>query len=448
MAGEDGDMTSEERISTWLTALVDSPAAEAPISLSLFHASAESSPRIVRTWRIDDQAPPHALAQLATDIDQAGAADAEDLGGLQRYLLRAASKGKEIGSATLRYRPTEEAFGPADSEPPTERGLVAQAQRHSEFSVRTLVQAVSGMMESQQRIIQSQEAMIQAFNQRQMQMFEVMETLSTKKLEREIELEERSQLLQIEADKASQRGKDKHEFWMQAIDFLKNYGPPLLHHITKGSVGKTLAETMQDKLADVAELEEKMLEQLTEADLAKIKDRVPPELFEKLTQAWRSFHASKTAPGVATPGNDNGGQAGEQVLSLARTLHAALIAANIDGLMSPLASGQEWEALPAALQDRLADLSTVALREVPDLAGVVALTFARGLWEALAGIGLSRLTSLGDAIAAQRPWADLHPDVRLTLLKIVNRALVIADWPRGANARGVAEPPRPDARLA
>jgi len=436
-------MTSEERISTWLTALLESPGAEFPISLSLFHATAESSQRIVRSWRIDDEAATHVLAQLTAAIDQAGAADAEDLGVLQRYLLRASSKGKDIGSATLRYRPTEETFGPVDSEPPTERGLVAQAQRHSEFSIRTLVQTISGIMESQQRIIQSQEAMLQAFNQRQMQMFETMETLSTKKLEREIEVEERSQLLQIEADKAAQQGKDKHDFWMQAVEFLKDYGPPMLNYFTDGKVGKTLAATMQGKVADVAKLEEMLLERMTEADLAKIKEKAPREVFEQVEQAWRSYHARKAATsgggaGASSPSNDNAGAVGERVLSFARALYASLVAESIDDLVPPLASGQEWGALPPRLQGQLASLCSAALRTSATIGDVDGATLAQGVWTAMGGVGIPMLIPLGQAIGTRRPWADLDPDIRLTLLKIVNAALAIAGWKPGAPSDGVA----------
>src|SRR6185295_4149946 len=153
---------TEEKIANWMTALIEDGGpleGNEPLSFVLVHAAVDQNQRTVRMWR----APPEsdALAPIVGEVYAQAEADATEMGGMQRYFLKAMVKAKEIGTCAMRFNIDHSALAPAvDSEPATAQGLVAQAQRFSEATMRMFVQGFGMMNESQHKVIASQQALI------------------------------------------------------------------------------------------------------------------------------------------------------------------------------------------------------------------------------------------------------------------------------------------------
>jgi hypothetical protein len=180
--------TTQQRISRWLTPLLYGPGS-GPWMILLSHASLDQALRLLRTWKVD-AAPgrEQEFDELVQAIDQQGAADAEELGGMQRYIVRAQARGRDIGSLTLRYNlgPGPAEVAGADSEPASARGLVAQAQRHAEVSTRMLHQGFGSIVESQERRLAKQDEIIERLEQQHLAVISLQEGLLSQQHERDL----------------------------------------------------------------------------------------------------------------------------------------------------------------------------------------------------------------------------------------------------------------------
>jgi hypothetical protein len=182
--------TTRERIDRWLGEIFAAVGGSGEVcQVMLVHAAVDQSQRHVKTWKFDESVPD--LARVVDDMDESAGADAEALGGRQRYALRAQLKGKDLGSLTLRYDITSDTGNAVDSEPATTAGVVALLQRHAEGSTRMLLQGVGTIVESLKAHIASQNELLGQFQQQAIANFRMQEELASRKTESEILLAER-----------------------------------------------------------------------------------------------------------------------------------------------------------------------------------------------------------------------------------------------------------------
>lgn len=116
--------------------------------------------------------------------------DADGLGGVNRYFLRASfAQGRTSRSSVFRVAARDDADGElAGSEPATVEGLMAQLMRHNEALTRSVVQLSSSTSGSQAEIIARMSETAMRHERERVRQIELTEELLSRKHERSIEL--------------------------------------------------------------------------------------------------------------------------------------------------------------------------------------------------------------------------------------------------------------------
>jgi hypothetical protein len=384
-----------------------------PISFLLVHAAVDQAQRTVRTWRPSVDA--SALASTAAEVDSEATEDATEMGGMQRYLLRAQVKGKEIGSIAIRYNIDATTLMPAiDSEPATARGLVAQSQRFAEAVMRLFVQGYGTINESQQKMVASQQTIIEMFQKQQADNLRQQQELAGIKIESEIALEAQRH----EQELAELRQEEEQKRKNDGLAFALRYGPHLLNQLSKGRV--PILPTAEEEAT--AKLQEHLASMDRGAFDAWLDDKVPEE--ERPTMILMYERARRDRPAAQSAEAGSGGRKGveDNVVALAQGIYAGLPTVDVIALVPVVLARGGWDALPADQKEAVAELAVRALSacsEVPRDAGENA---GPTLWKAVLD-SADALLGLVPAVGAGLPWASLSKDQRLVALRIANDLL-------------------------
>ena len=132
-----------------------------------------------------------AIGSTAEEIFEAGEADASGIGSTQSYVVLAfyGENKKHSGRFTFRAQSdSEDADGGEVTEPPTPAGIVSQTMRHNEAIMRTSSMAMGSAFNGLQSMVARQSEVIDNLMSERYKTVELIETLTTAKHEREIEL--------------------------------------------------------------------------------------------------------------------------------------------------------------------------------------------------------------------------------------------------------------------
>ncbi len=138
--------------------------------------------------------PEENIESTAEEIFEAGEADASGIGsGLQTYVVLAfyGQDKRHNGRFTFRARGNDEESdldGGETSEPPTTQGAMAQAMRHTEAILRTSIPGWGAAFQGLQHMVSQQSQVIETLMGDRFKTAELIETLTTAKHEREIEI--------------------------------------------------------------------------------------------------------------------------------------------------------------------------------------------------------------------------------------------------------------------
>lgn len=429
-SGGDGgvQMTStRDRIDKWLGEMLARQSQGESLVIVLVHAAVDQTQRTVKTWRFGE-----ALANvdaLITDIDEVAEQDAEGLGGRQRYLLRAQTKGRELGSLTMRYEYRPDEGSPAvDSEPATAAGTIAVLQRHAEAAMRMMVQSFSGVIESYKEQVNAQKTLIGDFQRQAAENFRIQEQLASRKLEQEVFLRERETHLQLTAAREQHEIEKSKLLWNEGVSSVKQWLPVLLHYLTKGEAGASPEAAMDDKQRQA---EEELFAHATDADIQRWKAELSPADFELVMARLKAYRGAKGQQPAASPGGEDDDKAEQRhVTRLGPLLYAALVAARaaLEPLAMSLAASRGYDGLSAGekeLVDRLVD----RLEEPGVLDG-------RGLWTALADTGIAKLVPLVTRLRSGARWDELDGDAKKVIFGVVARAMRTTARTRGGDDAG------------
>jgi hypothetical protein len=194
---------SKAKIARWLHPLCFAPddGATPPDKLELRHVSVADKVTPVRAWSVAG-ADEDKIKSVSDQADQAAADDAEGVGGVQRYALVATAKGEPVGRLVLRYRAAEESdpntFG--DSEPTTERGMAARAQRHAEAAFRTMTAGAGGTIEMLARQNSKLYATVESMMTKQLEWIQLVEEMHSKKSERDLAAREMEAQIKVKEE--------------------------------------------------------------------------------------------------------------------------------------------------------------------------------------------------------------------------------------------------------
>lgn len=164
------------------------------------------------------------IEPLVSAIENICISDAEGLGGHQRYMVQPTFHKTGVGAARFIVAihandPTEnEQLG---SEPPTHEGIATQMMRHTEALMRIHVNAPGMIIQQLQRIIARQQDQLSDYEEQRLKQFALVEDLTNRKAERDMEME-----------KAAQRAKITGEFADKVMLLL----PAAVNRITGKSI--------------------------------------------------------------------------------------------------------------------------------------------------------------------------------------------------------------------
>lgn len=170
---------------------------EAPVhKFVLKQVSASEKLNEVASFKVPAECTDASLDELAREIELCAQADADGLGGRQKYMLHGIAKGGKGGALCrlpFRMDGADGASGGegADdigSEPGTPKGLLTQLMRHNEVNLRTAVSGADSTMRTMRRIIEVQAEQIQDAEKYRFKTMELVESLYSRKQQRELEL--------------------------------------------------------------------------------------------------------------------------------------------------------------------------------------------------------------------------------------------------------------------
>jgi hypothetical protein len=418
---------TEERIGKWMSALVQDLAPDdGPLMFCLLHAAVDQNQRTVRTWHMPVDA--DALGTLIGEVNAQAEDDANELGGMQRYFLKATLKGKDIGSITMRFNADQsKALIPAvDSEPASSAGLVAQSQRHTEATMRLLVQAFGTVIDSHQKVITAQQSMIDVFQQRQVEMLNTQFELASRKIEQDLLLKEQEHKQGLEAFKTESRARRMDKAWAD----MGQYAGHILHWASKGKIPilPTPQEQAETRLKD-------MLSTMDEATFQRfLAEQVPEAEHIAVTAAYKKIQreqaeARQAATAPQAPAELARKKIEDAVLTIAKGVYGRLGHVDVAALVPIVLRGEEWSALSAKQQTEISAIASEALGECQDLPAVSPDQAGAHLWSAIAA-NASSLTALGPALLSGTSWGGLAPDQRIAVARVANHVFKLLPWPQ------------------
>lgn len=148
------------------------------------------------------------LVSAISAIEAQTEMDASGIGGTQGYCVQSYRvEASERASSRYTFRVSGDATDEEElsSEPSNGKGLIAQAMRHTEVMMRSTTVAIGQVIATQGRTIDRLASENESMHKQQARFYEVLEELSSRKHERELELkkEERKELItQQVVDKA------------------------------------------------------------------------------------------------------------------------------------------------------------------------------------------------------------------------------------------------------
>jgi hypothetical protein len=390
-----------ERVARWLSTLLDEGGLpkDEPVMLLLVHTAVDQAQRTLRTWRIGPDRPDgRALAAKVAEIDTEASEDAAELGGMQRYVLRAQVKGREVGSVAVRYnvQALQEQWGAVDSEPASVHGLLAQQQRYTEGLMRMFMQGYGEAMGAQQNIINTQRAMLESFHEQQAEVHSLQRKLAGGETEQALLLaqQEHDHMMETARESASldSKGKMVESAWL--------YGPQLLWWLTGGKIGKS-----------------------------------PEAMF--------GDHGGADGPTSGGP-ETSGGEpeappprrrraSDDQIVGFGAALFEQLgNQEDVQPLAMPVLVGMGWESLPPPLQQVVARVAGGAARSVRGLPQLDDPGRGALLWGAILSRGPA-ITRVATALGKGHEWSALPKEDRHTFLQLAAIFLESLPWGTESN---------------
>jgi hypothetical protein len=189
-------VSNRQRIGRWLQAVITDLGEEYTPKLALRHITVNDRQIDIATFAPqklgDDEG---VFGDLVRRIGEAIDTDAEGLGGVQRYIVVATSDDHVVARLPLRCSVLGGDSAdpdPVESEPPTQKGQVAQLMRHNEALLRMFVVGMGQVVSTMQRTIARLQQNVDTSDDRRLAAVEAKEKLLNQQTERELVLREQA----------------------------------------------------------------------------------------------------------------------------------------------------------------------------------------------------------------------------------------------------------------
>jgi hypothetical protein len=316
--------TNAQRMTRWLWSLLFGPGApQDVIDINLYHAGLDDAQRLLRNWKVEASPEKEQCHELVDEIDREAAQDAEQLGyGMQRYQVRAFIKGsREVGSLTLKYAPNPvggELMSFADSEPSNTRGQLAMFMRHTDGAYRLLAAGYAQMNDTFTRRLGQQDELFERMSQNQMKVFEVMQELAEKKLERDVALDQQRRLSELETLKETKKIEQSAMLWNYGLSQVAPLIPNLLNKLLRKDI---LPETTtpQDMMLS------NFFQSVSPEQLANMQKILHPEQIASLFSIHENLERKHAGTAMASDPPADGHLSGEGLRAALRTVIELLL---------------------------------------------------------------------------------------------------------------------------
>jgi hypothetical protein len=411
--------STRERIDRWLGELLATGIEGDGVTIALVHAAVDQGQRAVKTWKLGEAV--EACDALVGEIDETAEADAEALGGRQRYVLRAHLKGRDVGSLTLRYEAMDSGQA-VDSEPANATGAMALLQRHADGAMRLMVSSFGGVLDSYRQQIAAQQALIQEYQRQAAESFRLQEALASKKLEQKLVLEERRAQLQLTAAREMAEIEKSEVVWKKGMAQVFELAPVILHYLTGGKAGEDPDDWRERQARAAAE---EMFARASDEDIEQWRRAMPPEQFEAVMERVRAHRGQSAAtPAPSAARNDDEPrlrQPRQDLAGIAERLYGSLCAhvGEISGLANGFLAQRPLEKLDPEARAALDAVTHALSGHAPELGPAP-------LWCALLATPVAGLLPVIEAVNAGKPWREVPAEVKLQLMRVLQEALRIA----------------------
>lgn len=186
-------MARPKKFEAWLRRHLYNERDEKRCSRFVLHHMGATGKLGSEVFTIPADIPEERIEATAEEVFEAGEGDASGIGGgLQTYVVLAfyGDNKKHNGRFTFRARGDEDDWddGGETTEPPTTQGAMAQSMRHTESIMRTSTAAMGSSFQGLQHMVTQQSQIIADFMDDRFKTAELIESLTTAKHERELEL--------------------------------------------------------------------------------------------------------------------------------------------------------------------------------------------------------------------------------------------------------------------
>jgi hypothetical protein len=265
-----GELTEISRVGAWLIKKVVRRTDALVRFASVSHVSISGKLSEIERWPIECPLTDADALTLGAEVERAATEDAESLSAPGKYivkLLGGSDAKRELGRLPLRIDPESSEDNEAMSEPPTSKGLTAQAMRHVEGVMRLSVGSSASTIQTLQRALARSHETIEKMMAERLENMHAIEMAESRRHERDLELVQ---------------SRNKAKFQEETFRQLAILGPVVVNKL----VGKQiLPEVMDPKMMQLKAL----LGSLTEEQLSGLGQVLAPTQVISFLQFYESF---------------------------------------------------------------------------------------------------------------------------------------------------------------
>lgn len=218
--------TPIDRVGAFLARSITKVDWTAGADIVVAHCPVDGPSRTVRGWSLAKLPDEREFNDLVDEVNSEARTDSEQLGGMQRYLVRMIVRGREIGSISVRHN--HDALwsnaGSTDSEPSSERGIAAQASRFAEAAIRLLLEGQATTLRTLENQLAQKDRAADSVMSKNFEILKILEATMKSKLELEVAIDDRRVQREVDAMQ-SVRSEDRKGIMFDK--FSKNLGPIL-----------------------------------------------------------------------------------------------------------------------------------------------------------------------------------------------------------------------------
>lgn len=225
-----------DKLETFIRRRLNMVGGDAVERFALLHIIEQRPPRTLLTRKVNREELEDEITSITEEFRETAADDSSEASRTQRYQVVAyATKGEVIGTYTFRLRPNPDMVDPGESEPATPTGALALSMRLTESYAKMTLASLGSLVGQQSEVIHTLAARNRNLEEKQFQVYELLETLMTQSNERDMQL--------MKAAKGEER---KDRLLMRAEELAVKIVPQLVENASAKKPVQEFLESLDD----------------------------------------------------------------------------------------------------------------------------------------------------------------------------------------------------------